>query len=205
MSHGRSVVEDRKRGVSTSAEVTDSALGFADSANHAYVATDYAVITRALNSITIDPAKDVFVDVGCGKGRVVLAAAEFPFRRVIGVEMSESLLDVARHNMEAVSQKACKSVELIHSDATAWDIPPDVNVMFFFNPFDGDVLAKVCSNIRNSLEQHPRRLHIIYVRPDKFFEREIDWKSWLTVVSEFPYSDGKVAIYVSDPHPPDGP
>ncbi len=71
--------------------------------------------------------------------------------------------------------------------------------MFFFNPFDGAVLAKVFDNIRKSLETHPRRLRVVYVRPDKFFEREIDWRSWLSVVFEFAYSDGKVAVYESRP------
>ena len=31
---------------------------------------------------------DVFVDFGCGKGRALLVAAGFPFRRVVGIEFS---------------------------------------------------------------------------------------------------------------------
>jgi SAM-dependent methyltransferase len=193
----RSAVGDVRRGVATEEPVSDEELGFANAANHAYVATDYAAISRALDSIVIDPETDVFVDVGCGKGRVVVAAAEYPFRRVIGVELSERLIDVAQHNVRNATNRRCGAVELVHCDATSWEIPADVNVMFFFNPFDGEVLASVCRNIRTSLRQHPRKLRIIYVRPDKFFERETDWREWLVPRLEFPYSDGKVTIYES--------
>jgi hypothetical protein len=74
-------------------------------------------------------------------------------------------------------------------------------VLFFFNPFDGDVLARVCANIRASLDEAPRRLKIVYVRPDKFFEKEIAWQEWLTRTHELPCVEGKVAIYESKPLP----
>jgi SAM-dependent methyltransferase len=194
----RSIIEDARRGVSTVGEVPDHALGFRNPQNHAYVATDYEMFRTAIASLKIG-TDDVFVDIGSGKGRAVLLAAEHPFRRVIGVEISPLLHAIALRNVARARRRACLNVELVLTDATEWKVPDDVTVLFFFNPFDGAVLAKVCDNIRQSLTEAPRRITIIYVRADKFFEREIAWSEWLVRLHEFPYSDGKVAIYESMP------
>lgn len=198
----RSRVEDARRGVSTAGEVPDQVLGLENSQHHAYVATDYQMLRTALDNIQIGP-EDVFVDIGSGKGRVVLLAAEHPFRRVMGVEISPLLDEIARQNAARARGLKCRDIELVQADATNWKVPDDATVLFFFNPFDGEVLARVCDNIKQSLADTPRRITIIYVRADKFFEREIDWEQWLVRVKELPYSDGKIAIYEnkSDPGP----
>ncbi len=195
----RSLIEDIRRGVWTTREVRDEELGFRDRQNHAYVATDYEIFRKAIRSIDIRAGEDVFVDFGSGKGRPVLLAAEYPFRRVIGVEYSKKLHDAACRNLRLSKRLVCQDVELVHADAGEWPIPPDATVLFFFNPFEGQVLAKVCDNIRASIAAAPRRITIIYVRADKFFEREIDWAEWLVKAHEFPCSDGLVAIYHNRP------
>ena len=40
-----------------------------------------------------------FVDVGAGKGRALLLAAELPFRKIIGVELNEELTRIAQKNV----------------------------------------------------------------------------------------------------------
>jgi glycosyltransferase involved in cell wall biosynthesis/SAM-dependent methyltransferase len=201
----RSVLEDRRRGVVTAGEVRDRDLGIKDLRNHWYVATDYETFHRAMQQVRIRPGEDVFVDFGSGKGRAVLLAAEHAFRRIIGVEFSESLHEVARENVRAALPRLrCRDVELVHTDATQWKVPAEATVLFFFNPFDGEVLARVCANIRQSLAEAPRKITLIYVRPDKFFEKEIAWQEWLTRKLELPCLEGKVTIYeskVGDPVP----
>lgn len=187
--------QDARRGISTAQEVADQELGFADPQNHAYVATDYDVFMAAMQRVKVRPGEDVFVDFGSGKGRAVLLAAERPFRRVIGVEFSPQLHEVAQKNLRTARNLKCKDVELVLADASQWKIPDDANVLFFFNPFEGKVLAKVFENIRRSLADAPRPISIIYVRADKFFEKQILWQHWLVRTHELPCSDGKVAIY----------
>ncbi len=199
----RSRKEDRRRSVCTAREMTAADLGITDLCNHWYVATDYETFHRALRQVAIRPGEDVFADLGAGMGRIVLLAAEWPFRRVLGVEFSRELTDIARANLRTVrSSLKCQDVEIILADAAAWTIPPDVTVLFFFNPFDGVVLAEVCANIRKSLADAPRKLTIIYVRAEKFFEKEIAWQEWLTRTHELPCVEGKVAIYESKPAVP---
>ena len=195
----RSFLEDSRRGVKTSGEMDDCELGFTDSDNHAYVPTDYDTFFEAIRHVQLRPWQDVFVDVGSGKGRIVILAAEHEFRRVIGVEYSAALHQQAQQNLHRARNLVCHDIELMHADAREWEIPEDATVFFFFNPFEGAVLETVCDNLRRSVAQHPRKITVIYVRPDKFFERQIRWQEWLERKIDLPCSDGKVTIYESLP------
>ena len=42
-----------------------------------------------------------FIDVGSGKGRVLLMAADYPFRRILGIELLADLHQVAQANIQA--------------------------------------------------------------------------------------------------------
>src|SRR3712207_1940229 len=84
----------------TGVQVDRDELGIDDPKYNRYEASAWRWVPRALRGRKVGP-DDVFVDLGSGKGRVVLAAARFPFKRVIGVEIAESLNEVARANVEA--------------------------------------------------------------------------------------------------------
>jgi SAM-dependent methyltransferase len=189
----RSRVEDRRRGLSTAGDADNVELGIADLRNHWYVPTDYETFQRAMPQVEVK-SSDVFVDFGSGKGRIVILAAALPFRRVIGVEFSAQLHEIAAANVIA---SGCENIELVLADATQWQVPPDATVLFFYNPFDGVILAKVMANVKRSLAEAPRKITIVYVRPEKFFEKEVDWQSWLTRKAEIPCVEGKVSIYES--------
>ena len=60
-----------------------------------YSATKPRVFARFMKLVPLLPAS-VFVDFGCGKGRVMLLAARHGFKRVIGVEFSPELCQAAR-------------------------------------------------------------------------------------------------------------
>ena len=58
------------------------------------------MLRRILPAREVEP-HDVFLDIGCGMGRAVYqAAANYPFKRVIGVELSHELTQAARRNIE---------------------------------------------------------------------------------------------------------
>ena len=191
-----SFLQDRRRGVETALPDRLPAMRAIEPSNHFYRATAYRTFRQIMSHVRLRPGEDVFVDFGSGKGRVLLLAAEYPFRRVIGIEYSRELHQQAQANLAAARARLrCRDVECICADATEWSLPARANVLFFYNPFEGPVLAKVCENIRASLREHPRRLTLIYVRPDTFFEREIQWQSWLRRRVELPCVEGRVAIY----------
>ena len=50
----------------------------------------------------------VFVDIGCGKGRVLIIAATFGFKNVKGIEFSPKLRAFAKKNIKIVCQNEIK-------------------------------------------------------------------------------------------------
>ena len=131
-----------------------------------YAPLSYECLWKMFRSINIDPNKDVFLDYGCGKGRVISVAATYTFQRVIGVEVLPELADIARENIQRARRKfQCHNVEVIVADATTYPVPTDVTVIYLFNPFTGDVLTAVQQQIHQSLLDEPRKLTLFYMNP----------------------------------------
>lgn len=110
-------------------------------------------------------ASDVFVDFGSGKGRVVCQASMYPFGRVIGVELSEELNQIARANVAHHRRVHARSVEIVTADVLNWPLPDDLSVAYFFNPFYGDVFHRVVEKLLQSYDRNPRKLQIVYANP----------------------------------------
>jgi tRNA1(Val) A37 N6-methylase TrmN6 len=63
--------------------------------------------------------RDVFVDFGSGKWRAIFWAARYPFRRVIGVELSAQLNALARRNINRNRHRlTCRDIHLVTADVT---------------------------------------------------------------------------------------
>jgi SAM-dependent methyltransferase len=130
-----------------------------------YVASAWRTLPRALRHIGVS-SDDVFIDFGCGKGRVVHQAAKRRFRKVIGVEISPALAEAAREALEAKrSRHRCKDVEIVVADAREYAVPDDLTIVYFFHPFFGETLDTVLGNIIESIDRNPRRVSIIYSYP----------------------------------------
>jgi predicted RNA methylase len=151
-------------GIDTSARPDD---GVADHTRESveYKPIQFQVLRRVFRSVQVGP-DDAFLDPGAGKGRVVLQAAQLPFRRFIGVEVSETLSAQARRNIDRKrGRQACRSAEIVTTDASAFRIPDDVTVIYMFNPFWGETFEAVAQNILQSFERRPRRITLIYFLP----------------------------------------
>jgi Methyltransferase domain len=130
-----------------------------------YVPSGWLDLRRALPKRTVLPT-DVFVDFGSGKGRMVYQAAKYPFARVVGVEISTKLNELARENIERnLHRLACRNIDLVNVDAADFEIPDDMTVAYFFIPFTGETFEAVLRKIIKSLDRNPRRLRIIYSIP----------------------------------------
>ncbi len=84
-----------------------------------YQPTDPSLFHEMLGALKIDFRGFTFIDLGSGKGRVLLIAADYPFRRIVGVELLTELHGVALENLrqyKSNSQK-CFDVETICGDA----------------------------------------------------------------------------------------
>jgi SAM-dependent methyltransferase len=109
----------------------------------------------------------IFIDLGSGKGRTLLMAADYPFRRIVGVELLATLHQTAQKNINeyrSESQK-CFALESICADATKFPFPPDPIVLYIFNPFPEAGLREMADNLEQRLRAHPRRVYVLYHNP----------------------------------------
>jgi predicted RNA methylase len=79
----------------------------------------------ALNSLQLQWEDFAFIDLGSGKGRTLLLAAEYPFERVIGVEYCPQLNEVARSNIPKLRLeiRRCRSIEVVTIERNRLRIP----------------------------------------------------------------------------------
>lgn len=157
---------DRRYGLDTDGVIQPGELGFDNPEYTRYAPAGLVTLRRLLPPGDVGP-DDVFVDIGSGKGRVVLQAAlRHPFRTVYGVELSERLHEVAVRNLASVRDRLrCQDVRLVHGNALEFDVPDDTSVVFLYNPFDGATFAQVVERILASVDRAPRRLRILYGNP----------------------------------------
>lgn len=131
----------------------------------AYIPSRWLTLGIALPRRTV-ASYDVFADIGSGKGRVVLQAARYPFRRVIGVELSSELTAVARENLGRVRRRLrAGSVELVTADAATWDAPDDLTIAYLYNPFQGHVFSSAIDRLAQVVDRRGTPMRIIYANP----------------------------------------
>ena len=155
----------------------------------AYVPSPWHLLPRALRHIKVSE-RDTFVDFGCGKGRVVhQAARRWPFRRVIGVEVSPKLAEIARTALAARAHRhRCKHVEIVAADVREFQVPDDLTVGYFFRPFGEETLNPLLRDIIESIDRNPRRVWLIYVWPKDGSLAAILDSNRFRVVKELPSS-----------------
>src|SRR5437867_4133104 len=123
--------------------------------------SEWISVRRLMRSLDVTE-RDVFGDFGSGLGRVLLVAARFPFRRIIGLEISEERNRVARRNVDRnLPRSRCRDVRIVTCDATQHEIPEDVTVAYFCAPFGGEPLQGVVERLIASYDRDPRPLRII--------------------------------------------
>lgn len=172
---------ERHYGIRTDAVIDLAELGIHNKDCRYYSATDYGEFHHIMRAIAIDPREHVFLDYGAGMGRAMILAATFPFRRVLGVEISPDLTKIANENIKGCRKiLLCKNIEITTCDAGFYEIPPDVTVFYFFNPFCGAVLAGVLKNIRAFAKTSSRPVLLVCNVPlVSAFEDEILKQGWL--------------------------
>jgi SAM-dependent methyltransferase len=112
----------------------------------------------------VDLREYVFLDFGSGKGRTLLIASSYNFRRIVGVEFAEELHHIALSNIASYKNEdqLCTEIQSVHIDAVLFDIPIEKAILYFFVPFSHRVLSQVLRNVKRSYLSHPRKLFVLY-------------------------------------------
>lgn len=124
-----------------------------------YMPVSYRILETALEQVTGN--RRHFVDIGCGKGRALCVAARHGFSKVTGIDFSPEFCAAAVRNLQ---HSPCPC-EVLLEDAAGWPVPDDADCLFFFNPFDAEIMEKAIRRISESLRRNPRKLQVIYVNP----------------------------------------
>ena len=145
---------DRKLNISTeSVDYSDE-----DNQNYGYDPTPYIVLER-LVELDILKKDDVVVDYGCGKGRICFFINSQVGCRIIGIDHSERLLEIARENLESYGNGA--DIDFVNSKAEDY-VPDGANCLYFFNPFSSHVFQEVLRRIGESYGRNPREIMIFF-------------------------------------------
>ena len=178
---------DLKYGTDTSGIINPEALDIPnDKVAHAirYQTAIVEVFLDILSSLPISYEEFIFIDLGSGKARALLLASQFPFKGIIGVELSAYLHGIACRNIEVYKDELqqCHSIQSVCEDVTNYKVPHEKIVFYLFNPFDQQVMSGVLSNIEDSFRRYPRDIYIAYLKP---VHRDVfDRASFLEIVKE---------------------
>ncbi|MGP8093376.1 MAG: methyltransferase domain-containing protein [Candidatus Sulfotelmatobacter sp.] len=154
---------------------TSAAVGWRDRLlgvfHSAYQPTDPAGFREMLEALAehshLNFCDFTFLDLGSGKGRTLLMASDYPFRRILGVELLPALHRIAQENLGAYKNDSqqCFALECLCADATTFPFPEEPLVLFLFNPFGEPVLRRVVSNLKQSVRANPRPVYVLYYNP----------------------------------------
>ena len=148
----KSNVLDKQYGTDTAENVKLHGLDIT-SPNYQYAIyyrpTDFAILAQILDHLSIRHEDYTFIDYGSGKGLVLLRAAAYPFKKVIGVEFARELHEIARRNLDCYpAHLRISEVELVNADALEFR-PPTGNLVFYlYKPFEAPVTKKLIARIR---------------------------------------------------------
>ena len=106
-----------------------------------------------------------FVDVGAGKGRAILLAAQQPFRKVVGVELNPDLASIARRNV-GLSFERCKArIRVVQEDAANFRWPKGPLLVYLYNPFDCSLIQQIAEDLAATAKPGRGPVDLLYVNP----------------------------------------
>jgi len=200
---------DREHGTDTSQVIPLERLTIAGSnAEHGvyYEPTSTRLFRFMMRRLVIRYQDYSFIDFGSGKGRTLLLASEYPFKAVVGVEFSKELHDSAMNNISVFRsvRKYCHCISSVYMDAIDYPLPLGDLVIYLYNPFRKELMARILDNVRRSLEAHPRKVVIIYFGTVSgyLFDQQsfLPWKANLHLPYDWTrHAQRKACVYSNHP------
>ena len=169
-----------------------------------YEPTSYSGLICAFDELEDVLTKhDRLVDFGCGKGRVLFYVNQRFQCEVCGIEVDEELYELALDNRAYYNTRfrdSMEKIEILNGKAEEYEIRPEDNVFYFFNPFEINIFEQVIDHIIASVEKHPRRVFVMMYYPKTEYTRHMKHKRFkLFRIAKLPtYEmdwDEKVVIY----------
>jgi len=164
-----------------------------------YQPTEPELFREMMAALPINFCDFTFVDIGSGKGRALLLAAEYPFRRIIGVEVLAELHQAAEENVAAYRERTgqesgdgdCEkgaerttAIVTLCMDAREFVFPETPLVVYLFNPLPETGLRRVIRNLEESCRRAPREVWVLYHNPE--LKAALEERPWLNRANATP-------------------
>ena len=150
---------DKKHGIRTSESLPTEYFVTNDRHElNLYIPADRTLIRKTFKSFPHNPDEFTFIDIGCGRGRVLFEAEKQGFARVIGIELEPSLAEAARHNIRLRGSSA----EVAEIDAAKFSFPAEDLFIFMFNPAHEAIMARIIENLKTC---PAKRMFVAYMNP----------------------------------------
>lgn len=137
-----------------------------DEYRYPYEPTPYSVLER-LAATDLFGKDDVVLDYGCGKGRVSFFISYRTQAKSIGIEYDKGIYQSALENQKTAHKRA--KADFVLTRAEEYEVPPEVNRCYFFNPFSVEILQKVMARIIDSYYADPREILLFFYYPSDEF------------------------------------
>ena len=160
---------DAMHGTDTAGSVEPGDLGIDDAETTKqairYLPSPLRVTSWMLDRIGVDPSRCSFVDLGCGKGRVLLIAGRRPFRNIVGVEISTDLAAIARRNIERFRPPSSqvRAITVENTDVREFDMPAGDLLIHMYHPFDPAISSAVFARLAATRDAPSRRIVVAYL------------------------------------------
>jgi len=158
-----------KYGIRTFAPVklTDLTITNADiTKSSPYEAVNYYMLEKLLNEFRKLSQATSIVDLGSGKGRVMVVAAYFGFTQITGIDFAKELCEEASANMKKIEKDyPVIAWKVITANVLDYKILPEDSVFFMFNPFAEETLASFLDKLEESCRLFPRKIYVLYASP----------------------------------------
>ena len=168
--HDRHARFDRRAGIRTSGPVSLKELGLSADTSVRYEATPISFFHSLVRKLDIDYPRTVFIDLGSGKGRVLLLASDYSFRSIIGVEISPILCQIANDNIERYfthRQRRC-DISVVCKGIDEFDYPElgtaDHLLIYMYNPCSESVFITAIEKL-SGLAAQGVSVILVYLNP----------------------------------------
>ena len=131
-----------------------------------YEAVSFYMLEQLLGAFRKISAETSIVDLGCGKGRMMMVAPHFGFQNITGIDFAKEVCEQAIVNMK-ITEKKFPGItwNVINQNVEDYNIASTDSVFFMFNPFESSVLKNFLENLNASCDQFPRTTYFIYASP----------------------------------------
>ena len=183
LDQGKKDLFDQKYGVSTGAQINAVEASISSESSRADVRSYFPIPEVVMRHILKNVTKGLalnefsFIDFGSGKGRVLIIAVQYPFRKVIGVEVSPVLCDIAASNVQCYLSShhdvQCRDIGVHCESALDFDLPDTNLLIYMYRPFYAELLKKVLDKLSQFQAATGRQVLVVFCCP-QYGEKFLD-------------------------------